>query len=214
MSSALQGLISTVATHPGWAYVTVFLAAMLEAVPVAGSFVPGSTIILGLSAVIATGSLKLPAVLACAFAGAVIGDGAAYWTGHRAKREILQSWPLSTYPGVIARSEDFFQRHGALAVFLARFVPPVRAFVPVTAGALGMPPQRFFPINIVAIALWAPLHVVPGLLAGSALRQWGTELHHHLAALALIIVALGVVGWAIWQYLHRADSPPDRIKVI
>jgi len=37
----------------------------------------------------------------------------------------------------------FFRRWGALAVFFARFVPPIRAFVPVTAGALGMTPLRF-----------------------------------------------------------------------
>jgi membrane protein DedA with SNARE-associated domain len=214
VTSTIHSLIALVSAYPAWAYATVFLAALLEAVPVAGAFIPGSTIILGLSAVIATGGLKLPAVLASAIAGAVVGDGAAFWAGHLAKREILTAWPLSAYPGVIARSEEFFARRGTLAVFFARFLPPVRAFVPVTAGALGMPPQRFFPVNIAAIALWAPLHVVPGLLAGSALRQWGTALHHHLAALALVAVAAGVVALAIWQYLHRADSPRDRIKVI
>ncbi|WP_315836844.1 DedA family protein [Bradyrhizobium prioriisuperbiae] len=212
MTSAIASLIALVSAHPGWAYATIFLAAMLEALPVAGSFVPGSTVILGLSALIGSGSLELLPVLASAAVGAVIGDGLAYWTGHRAKRAILQAWPLSAYPYVVARSEEFFERRGALAVFLARFVPPVRAFVPVTAGALGMPPQRFFPINVAAIALWAPLHVVPGLLAGSALKQWGTTLHHHLAALAVIVVALGVVAFAIRQYLHRADDPKDRIK--
>lgn len=222
VTSAIASLIDLVSTHPGWAYATVFLAAMLEALPVAGSFVPGSTVILGLSALIASGHLKLLPVLACAIAGAVIGDGLAYLAGHRAKRAILQAWPLSAYPYVVARSEEFFERRGALAVFLARFVPPVRAFVPVTAGALGMPPGRFFPVNVAAITLWAPLHVIPGLLAGSVLKQWGTSLHHHLAALAVMVVALGVVAFAIRQHLHRADDPKnggkdrkrDRIKVI
>lgn len=211
MTSPLYSLVALVSAHPAWAYATVFLAALLEAVPVAGSFIPGSTVILGLSAVIATGGLKLAPMLASAFAGAVIGDGAAFWLGHRAQRQILQTWPLVNYPRVIARSEEFFAQRGALAVFLARFVPPVRAFIPITAGALGMAPQRFFPINIVAVALWAPLHVVPGLLAGSALKQWGTALHHHLAGLALAAVALGVIAAAIWQYRHRADNLADRI---
>ncbi len=44
----------------------------------------------------------------------------------------------------MAQSEAFFHRWGALAVFFARFLPPIRAFVPVTAGALGMPPILFF----------------------------------------------------------------------
>ncbi|MEW6644554.1 MAG: DedA family protein [Pseudomonadota bacterium] len=213
MTSPLYGLLALVSAHPAWAYATVFLAALLEAIPVAGSFVPGSTVILGLSAVIATGGLQLPPMLASAIAGAVIGDGAAFWLGHRAKRRILETWPLASYPTVIARSEEFFARRGLLAVFLARFVPPVRAFVPVTAGALGMAPQRFFAVNIIAVALWAPLHVVPGLLAGSALKQWGTTLHHHLAALVLLALAGGVVALAIWQYRHRADSLGRRITL-
>src|SRR5712672_3486464 len=50
---------------------------------------------------------------------------------------------------------------------------PIRAFVPITAGALGMPPLRFYAVNIVAILLWAPAHIVPGVLAVSALDRAG-----------------------------------------
>ena len=74
----------------------------------------------------------------------MIGDGAAFWLGHRFKRHILELWPLSSYPTLVAQSEEFFRRHGTLAVLFARFVAPIRAFVPITAGALGMSPPRFF----------------------------------------------------------------------
>ena len=111
-------------------------------------------------------------MLAAAIAGAMLGDGSAFWIGHRAQREILSSWPMANYPRVVAQSEAFFVRWGALAVFFARFVPPIRAFVPITAGALGMPPLRFYAVNIPAILLWAPVHVLPGVLAVSALHQY------------------------------------------
>uniref|UniRef100_UPI0038F81593 DedA family protein n=2 Tax=Bacteria TaxID=2 RepID=UPI0038F81593 len=80
--------------------------------------------------------------------GAMLGDGTAYLIGYRSQREILSAWPLSNYPRVVAQSEAFFNRWGVLAVFFARFVPPIRAFVPITAGALDMPPARFYAINI------------------------------------------------------------------
>lgn len=203
MSSILDSLISVVSAHPGWAYATIFLAALLEAVPVAGSFIPGSTIIVGLSAFIATGGLSLPAVLACAVGGAIIGDGSAFWTGHHAERRILAAWPLSAYPHLVARSERFFERHGTLAVFFARFVPPVRALVPVTAGALDMPPSRFFPVNITAILLWAPVHVAPGMLAGTALKRWRTVAEDHQAALIIVTIACAVIAVAIWRLLRK-----------
>jgi membrane protein DedA with SNARE-associated domain len=208
VTSTIHSVIALVAAHPAWAYAAVFVAALLEAVPVAGSFIPGSTIILGLGATIATGGLQLPAMLASAFAGALIGDGAAFWAGHRAKRQILGSWPLSAYPHVVARSEEFFERHGTLAVFFARFVAPVRAFIPLTAGALGMPPRRFFPVNCIAIGLWAPLHILPGLMAASALQHWGATEVRHPVTLAAIAVAGGVIAWAIWQHLRRPDPLP------
>jgi membrane protein DedA with SNARE-associated domain len=178
VASFIDPLIAFVSTHAGLAYLTLFLAALLEAVPVVGSVIPGSTIILALSALIPGGELKLEWVLTAAVAGALLGDGSAFWIGHKAQREILSSWPLNKYPRLMARSEAFFRRWGALAVFFARFVPPIRAFVPITAGALGMSPLRFYAVNIPAILLWAPAHVLPGVLAISALHQYAGVPHH------------------------------------
>ncbi|HEU0082850.1 MAG TPA: DedA family protein [Bradyrhizobium sp.] len=173
MTSLIDSLIAFVAAHGWLAYLTIFLAALLEAVPIVGSVIPGSTIILALSALVPGGDLDLAAVFAAAVAGAALGDGAAFWLGHRSQREILGTWPMSRYPNVIAQSEAFFHRWGALAVFFARFVPPIRAFVPITAGALGMSPLRFYPVNILAILLWAPAHILPGVLAVSVLDRAG-----------------------------------------
>ena len=64
-------------------------------------------------------------------------------------------------------------------MFFARFVPPIRAFVPVTAGALGMRPIVFFGVNIPAVFAWALAHVLPGVLAISALHEYGGLPHHH-----------------------------------
>lgn len=133
MTSFLDPLIAFVSAHAWLAYLTLFLAALLEAVPVVGSLVPGSTIILALSALVPGGELKLWPVLAAAACGAMLGDGTAYLIGYRSQREILSAWPLSNYPRVVAQSEAFFNRWGVLAVFFARFVPPIRAFVPITA---------------------------------------------------------------------------------
>jgi membrane protein DedA with SNARE-associated domain len=202
VASYIDPLIKFVADYPGLAYLTIFLAALLEAVPVVGSVIPGSTIILALSALVPGGELKLQWVLLAAAAGAVLGDGSAFWAGHRAQREILDTWPLTRYPRVIKQSETFFERWGTWAVFFARFVPPIRAFVPVTAGALGMPPARFYEVNIPAIVLWAPAHVLPGVLAVTALHHFGGIPHHtgiakHYWMLTVVVGAL-LIWLAIW----------------
>ena len=207
MASFIDPLIAFVSAHAWLAYLTLFLAALLEAVPVIGSVIPGSTIILALSALVPGGDLVLEWVLVAAIAGALLGDGTAFWIGHRTQREILSSWPMTNYPSVVAQSEAFFHRWGALAVFFARFVPPIRAFVPVTAGALGMSPLRFYAVNIPAILLWAPAHVLPGVLAVSALHRYAGIPHHtgvikHYWMLIVVGGAL-VVALVVWIIRRR-----------
>src|ERR1700716_1562607 len=207
VTSFLDPLIAFVSAHAWLAYLTVFLAAFLEAIPVVGSVIPGSTIILALSALVPGGELRVEWVLAAAVAGALLGDGSAFWIGHRAQREILSAWPMKNYPRVVAQSEAFFHRWGALAVFFARFVPPIRAFVPITAGALGMPPLRFYAVNIAAILLWAPAHILPGVLAVSALDRAGgvaglegTAKHYWMP---LVIGGALLVALVVWIIRRR-----------
>jgi membrane protein DedA with SNARE-associated domain len=207
VTSLIDQLIAFVSAHAWLAYLTLFLAALLEAVPIVGSVIPGSTIILTLSALVPGGELDLGGVFAAAVAGAMLGDGTAFWIGHRAQREILRAWPMSRYPGVVAQSEAFFNRWGSLAVFFARFVPPIRAFVPITAGALGMPPLRFYAVNIPAILLWAPAHILPGVLAVSALDRAGgvaglegTAKHYWMA---LVLGGAALAGLATWSIRRK-----------
>ena len=216
MASLLDSFVAFVSAHAWLAYLTLFLAALLEAVPVVGAVIPGSTIILTLSALVPGGELRLSFVLAAAVAGALLGDGSAFWIGHRSQREILNSWPMSKYPRVIAQSEAFFHRWGTLAVFFARFVPPIRAFVPITAGALDMAPARFYPVNLAAILLWAPVHVLPGVLAVSVLHRYGGFAPHsgiakHYWMLAVIGGAL-LVGLATWMLRRRQGSMADAVR--
>jgi membrane-associated protein len=220
VTSFIDHLTSFVSAHAWLGYLTILLAALLEAVPIVGSVIPGSTIILALSALVPGGELDLVGVFIAAVAGAALGDGTAFWIGHRAQREILSAWPMSRYPNVIAQSEAFFHRSGALAVFFARFVPPIRAFVPITAGALGMPPLRFYAVNIAAILLWAPAHILPGVLAVSALDRAGGiaglegSAKHYWMPLVLggaLIVALAI--WAIRRRHGGTAIEPVRAPV-
>jgi membrane protein DedA with SNARE-associated domain len=95
-------------------------------------------------------------------------------------------------------------------------VPPIRAFVPVTAGALGMPPARFYAINIPAILVWAPAHVLPGVLAVTALHEYAGLPHHehigkHIWMLSVVAAAI-VLGAAVWIYRRRDGRGVAAVK--
>jgi membrane protein DedA with SNARE-associated domain/membrane-associated phospholipid phosphatase len=200
MTSLVESAIAFLTAHPYVAYWAVFALALSESIPVIGVVVPGTAIIIALSALVPSGVLVLWPLVFAATAGAIAGDGASFWLGHRYKNRIIGTWPFNRYPDAIARSEAFFKRHGRKSIFLARFTPGVRAFVPVLAGMLGMPTGRFYAVNVASALVWAPAHVLPGMFLGAAFSVLGAA-----AKPAAILVAVAIAaGWIIARGIRWA----------
>jgi VTT domain len=142
-------------------------------------------------------------MLLAAFLGAVFGDGLSFWLGHKYHREILARWPLNRYPALIARSETFFDSHGGKSIFLARFTPGVRAFVPLVAGMLRMPSRRFYAANIFSALVWAPSHILPGVFIGVYFAVAGPAAGRLAALLITVIVVLWIVVRVMRYLLDR-----------
>lgn len=85
----------------------------------------------------------------------------------------------------------FFVQHGGKSVFLARFLGPVRAIVPLVAGMSGMPVARFTAVNVLSAIAWAAAHLLPGVLFGASLQLAG-------AVSSRLAVLLGAVAAAVW----------------
>jgi membrane protein DedA with SNARE-associated domain len=96
--------------HPNFAFAAVFLLALSEAIPVVGTVVPGSSLILGICALVTTADVKPWPLLVAAFLGAVVGDGVSFWLGYQYRREILRGWPLNRFPRLIAHSAAFIKK--------------------------------------------------------------------------------------------------------
>src|SRR5689334_24613523 len=98
MTSYFSGFVDFVGAHPRYALTAVFLLALSEAIPVIGTVVPGSTLIVGISALAAGANVNPWLLLIAATVGAIAGDGLSFWLGQRYHREILLGWPLNRYP--------------------------------------------------------------------------------------------------------------------
>ena len=90
MTSYFQGLVEFVGAHPQLSLLAVFLLALSEAVPVVGTVVPGSTLMLAVSALATAAGMTPWALLIAAVAGAIVGDGFSFWLGHNYRRQILR----------------------------------------------------------------------------------------------------------------------------
>ena len=75
MTSYFSGFVDFVGAHPRYALTAVFLLALSEAIPVIGTVVPGSTLIVGISALAAGANVNPWLLLVAATVGAIAGDG-------------------------------------------------------------------------------------------------------------------------------------------
>src|ERR1700692_97627 len=212
MTAYLSDITDFIAMHPQYAAAAVFLLAFSEAVPIIGTVVPGSTLIVAVSALAIEAEISPWLLLVAAIKGAIVGDGASFWLGRRCHREILQRWPLNQFPRLIARSEAFFNRYGGASVFLARFTAVVRAFVPLIAGIVQMPARQFYVANILSAVVWAPAHVFPGVVFGLLVTLAGARPEHiFFRAVAAMILSVAAVR-AVRYFLRRGSSESDSSK--
>jgi membrane protein DedA with SNARE-associated domain/membrane-associated phospholipid phosphatase len=204
MTDIAQAVIEFIGQHPHWAGILIFLIALTESVAVIGLFIPGSPILIGVGAVVGLGHLPLWPMLVWATAGAILGDGVSYELGRRYRGTILGAWPMSRYPGLVARGETFFRRHGGKSIALGRFLPMLRPMIPMVAGALGLRPGLFYAVNIASAIVWAPAHILGGAVLGASLGALGAvsgRLVAMLAVLALTLWLLVVVTRWVWRRL-------------
>lgn len=204
MTAYVQAVSDFIVQHPNWAGLLVFLTAAAEAIAVIGSIVPGTTILIGVGAVIGLGHLPLWPILIWATLGAIAGDGVSYWLGHRYRHHVVRIWPFSRRPHLLAQGEAFFRRHGGKSVAIGRFLPVMRAVVPLVAGVLGMSPAKFYAANVLSAIAWAPLHILPGAAIGALLAVVGGISGRLLAVLVGFIV-LAIIGvWLLRLAVLRA----------
>jgi len=203
LTGLVQPLTDFVVAHPSLAGLVIFLAAAAEAIIVIGAVIPGTAIVLGVAALAGAVHIGVwPLVLAAA-AGGIVGDGLSYWLGRRYGAGLQRMWPLSRRPELLDHGEAFFVRHGGKSVFIARFLPGVRAVVPVAAGMLGMRASAFYGVNTASALAWALSHVLPAAGVGFAASILGAISGRLVALLLGVLVTLALMVWGLRAMVLR-----------
>jgi membrane-associated protein len=133
-------------------------------------------------------SYPLPVVLVVLFLAAVAGDQVGYLFGNRVgpalfKREDSRIFKQSN----VAKAHAFFEKYGAKAIVMARFVPVVRTFAPIVAGVSRMKYRTFVTFNLIGGAMWAIGVTLLGYFLGQVTF---IKEHIDLAAVAIVFVSL------------------------
>lgn len=129
-SEFVSNLFEWVAAHPGWMSTVIFLTAMAESLTIVGVIIPGALVMFGLGALIGLGHLEFWSAYGWSTWGAIVGDAISFWIGRVFHQGIRQVWPFAKHPEMIARSEEFFRKHGGKGVLFGRFSVPCAAPFP------------------------------------------------------------------------------------
>jgi len=141
------------------------------------------------------------------FIAAVLGDNVGYTFGRRVGRKLFEKENSRFFKKkYLIQAENFYKKHGSLTIVLARFVPIVRTFAPIVAGASKMNYRTFLTYNLAGGLMWTAGFTYLGFYAGKALTDAGVNIE----VAALIIIFLSVSPMIIHALKDKKNR--DAIK--
>lgn len=157
-----------IATMGAGAYIPLFVIIFVETGVVLMPFLPGDSLLFTAGIFAADGGgLNLMILLPVVWLAAILGDTCNYWIGRQFGRAVIDSGKVkSMTPERIKQTEDLLDKYGPLAIFLGRFFPFIRTFVPFFAGLGHMHYQRFLIFNIIGGITWSTIFILLGYFFG------------------------------------------------
>ncbi len=196
MESITDTILQAIQSHTEWAWLVVFLIAFAESLAIIGLMVPGWLLLVGIGTLIGTNILPFYPIVLSAYIGAVLGEYLSYLLGYHYHQTILDWRLFKSHKSLLEKAKIFFDRYGTAGVFFGRFIGPLRAVIPFSAGVFQMKKRTFAWVNLTSGVIWAPLYLMPGVLAGAAYqldKQTGVE----SIFIILLIILMG--GYAFKQ---------------
>src|SRR5512136_532196 len=124
-------------------YVGIFAIVFAESGLFFGFFFPGDSLLLTAGLLASRGLLNVYLLVPGAFLCAVAGDTVGYWFGAKTGPLLFKrEESLFFKPRYLLKAQAFYEKHGGITITLARFIPAVRTFVPIVAGAAQMKYRR------------------------------------------------------------------------
>jgi membrane-associated protein len=132
----------------------------------------------------------------CCSCAAILGNSSGYLIGHRAGRAFFaredSRWFKRSH---IVRAHAFYERHGGKTIILAQFMPIIRTFAPVVAGAAEMRYATFIGFNVIGALAWIWSMLLLGYFLARQFPVVGQHVESLIAVIVLLSVSPAIVGW-------------------
>ena len=153
-----------------------------------GFFLPGDSLLFTAGLLAAKGFFDIWLLLILTTIAAILGETVGFIFGKRIGPLLFNKMESRFFkPKHVKRAHEFFMHHGNKAIFLARFLPIVRTFVPIIAGVAKMPYKQFTIYNIIGGCVWIWSITLLGYTLG--VRIPNAEKYLYPIVLVIIIIS-------------------------
>jgi membrane-associated protein len=197
----LSDLISRLRDLPAliqWAgYVGLTAIIFVETGLFFGFFLPGDSLLVTAGLLASQGiSLDVYLLGLLLNIAAIVGDNTNYWIGrYMGPRVFTREESLFFRRRHVERAHDFYERHGAKTVVLARFMPIIRTFAPLVAGVAKMSYRTFLTYSVLGGTAWIWSMLFFGYFLGRHIP--GIDRHIEKVIIGVIFLSIlpGIIGW-------------------
>jgi membrane-associated protein len=199
-------LISTpegLKTLIGWGGIPVMtLIVFAETGLLIGFFLPGDSLLFiagFLASPAGGGAISISKLIIILSIAAIVGDTVGYWIGAKAGPPIFNR-PQSRFfrRDHLLAAHEFYERHGGKTIILARFIPIIRTFAPVVAGAASMSYRKFVAYNVFGGIGWVTSMCLIGYYLGQI-----TWVQKNLEKAVIIVILLSISPMFIHYFMER-----------
>lgn len=191
-----KNLTQFVSLYGGLVYGLLFLIVFMETGFVVTPFLPGDSLLFAAGALAAGGSMQIWVVYIIFLVAAILGDTVNYWIGHSFGPVVFEKDSRFIKKAYLHKAQHFYDKHGNIAIVLARFVPIVRTFAPFVAGVAKMDYKNFILYNVIGGVIWVTVFTFAGYLFGNL--PFFKENFHYLVV-GIIVVSVIPILYEIYK---------------
>ncbi len=168
MKEAAFEITQLIANYGQMVYLIVFLIIACETGLVIAAFLPGDSLVFAAGAISAAGILDIWTLLLVVPAASIAGNCLSYLIGVLiGEKMIVKCHGKLLNRENVEKTHLFYQKYGAVAIPLSRFMPIVRSLTPFMAGIGDMNFFKFFIFNCIGSIIWGSLFLAVGYFAGN-----------------------------------------------
>jgi membrane-associated protein len=194
-------LLGTMLT--GWlGYATLFVIVFAETGALVGFFLPGDSLLFTVGVVCGAGHLNIGLVIVLLICAALLGDTSGYLLGRSTGPHIFNRPNSRIFRKEhLARTHEFYERHGGKTMIYAHFIPIIRTFAAFVAGVARMNLVRFISFDVFGVTGWVLMMTLLGYTLGGV-----PFVRHYFDKFILVIIAISLLPALIEVLRSRAHA--------